>query len=216
MNCSEPLVIVVEDDDEVRSALAMMLQAVGIRVRAFSTAEDFLGNLSSVESVGPRCLILDVRLPGMSGLDLQLSINNLQPGLPTLILTGCADVPTAVHALKAGAFDFLEKPLNRGLLLQRIRNALELNARTNIEAVQERAMEMKINTLTTREREVLQLMLNGLKNKQIASTLGISIQTAAKHSVRILEKLDVDNVIQLAKAGRFLFSSPSQPQNGFL
>ena len=186
---SEPAtapIYLVEDDDAVRDALAMMLRAAGRTVETFESAESFVeqrGNASD------GCLVLDLRMPGMSGLELQDVLSERQSSLPILFLTGHGDVPSAVRAIKRGASDFIEKPVDDEKLLRAIDSALTQGTRPPLPAI--------VGTLTRREREVLDLILTGHQTRAIAQQLFISVKTVEFHRSRIHVKLKVSSMAEL-------------------
>lgn len=213
MKATETQVFVIDGDEDHRSELVKILSGDSISSRTFDSAEEFLDQFRSAAYTSPQCLIIDVQLPGMTGFEILETLATIQAWLPAIILTGCADVPMAVRAIKAGAFDLLEKPFNPRIVLDRIRHALRVDATRQREAHREWTVVENLCALTDREREVLRLMLDGARNKQIAMKLRISIQTAAKHSVRVLKKLKVDNAIQLARCGNSILNALSNIQN---
>lgn len=189
-----PLICVVDDDEAFRDSLHWLLESAGYRVAAFATAELFL------EAYRPgtgACLVLDVRMPGRSGLELQEEINRRGYIIPTIFVTGHGDVPMAVNAVKHGAFDFIEKPFKDEQLLALIDKAARLGAASQQERAQRLTAEARLATLTPREHEIMDLMIAGKKNKNIADELGISIKTVEIHRSRVMEKMDVDSVAEL-------------------
>ncbi len=193
---AEPTIFVVDDDDAMRESLEFLLESVGLKARAFAAAEDFL----DVFQAGTRgCLLLDVRMPGMGGLELQEALRAKGIDIPVIIMTGYADVPMAVRAMQAGALDFIEKPLNEQRLLERVRKAIEhekeLNrARDQIEPIRER-----IASLTPREHDVLKLVVAGCLNKQIARQLDLSMKTVEQHRARVMIKMEADSLAELVR-----------------
>ncbi len=197
----DALVFVVDDDVSVRDALAWLLRSRRLLSDVSDSAEAFQLKFSGVQPLGqPSCLLLDVRMPGLSGLALfdWMIERNLHRAMPVIFLTGHADVPTAVDAVKRGAFDFCEKPFSDNALVDRVEQALAqsrswLQANQKIEVLMGRQGE-----LTERERNVMQLVLEGLPNKLIADRLSISIRTVEVHRARVFEKMEVKSAVELA------------------
>ena len=196
MNAPLPatLVYVVDDDEAMRDSLRWLLESTGYRVSAYSSAEKFL---SAYKPDVAACVVLDVRMPRLSGLELQQELNRRGENLPIIFITGHGDVPMAVNAVKSGAFHFLEKPFKDEQLLALIEQAATLLTRP---APTGRCAAAKLATLTQREREVADLVVGGLKNKQIAEQLGISVKTVEAHRARAMEKMDVSSVAELVRA----------------
>ncbi|MDX3905100.1 MAG: response regulator transcription factor [Pigmentiphaga sp.] len=189
-------VFIVDDDEAVRDSLRWLLEANGYRVRAYDSAERFLAEYDP-EVIG--VLIVDVRMPGMTGLELQEQLIARKSTLPIVFVTGHGDVPMAVSTMKKGAVDFLEKPFNEADLRQIIANMLEqAHARAADEATR-RSYEALLARLTVREQQVLERIVAGRLNKQIADDLGISIKTVEAHRANIMEKLQVTTVADLMK-----------------
>jgi FixJ family two-component response regulator len=196
-NAPATLVYVVDDDDAMRDSLRWLLESTGYRVSAYSTAERFLaGYRPGVAS----CVVLDVRMPGLSGLELQQELNRRGEPLPIIFITGHGDVPMAVNALKSGAFHFLEKPFKDEQLLAVIEQAALLGTPAGGEAARARCAAARLATLTQREREVMDLVVRGLKNKQIAEELTISVKTVEAHRARAMEKMEVGSVAELVRS----------------
>ena len=191
------LVYVVDDDDAIRDSLRWLLESTGYRVAAYSTAERFL---SAYKPGVASCVVLDVRMPGVSGLELQQELSRRGESLPIIFITGHGDVPMAVSAVKSGAFHFLEKPFMDAQLLAIIEQAASLGGPTTAERAEGRCAAARLATLTQREREVMDLVVRGLKNKQIADALGISVKTVEAHRARAMEKMDVGSVAALVRA----------------
>ena len=189
-------VCVVDDDDAFRDSLRWLLESTGYRVAAYSTAERFLAGYKPGSA---SCLVLDVRMPGLTGLELQQELNRRGVTLPIIFITGHGDVPMAVNAVKSGAFDFLEKPFKDAQLLALIEQAASLGTSGSARA-QGRCAAARLATLTQREREVMELVVRGLKNKKIAEALGISVKTVEAHRAKAMEKMDVGSVAELVQA----------------
>jgi FixJ family two-component response regulator len=193
-------VFVVDDDSAMRESMALMLDQAGFRVRTFANAQTFL------ESCGPGdagCLVLDLRMPGMSGLDLQRTLTRLGYTLPIVFLSAFGDVPATVRAIQGGALDFLEKPVSMEVLIGRIRQSLGEDRRRRSLAAEEFRVRALYGQLTPREREVMDLAVKGLANKAIAAHLGISPRTVENHRARVMEKLGVGNIAELCQVAAF-------------
>jgi two-component system response regulator FixJ len=190
-------VYVVDDDEGVRESLRPLIESVGLRVETYASASAFLDDYQA-DTFG--CLLLDVRMPGMSGLELQETLATRGISLPVLVITGYADVPTAVRAMKTGALDFIEKPFNKQDLLEKIQRAIARDQQVK-EANEERASILaRIESLTPREAEVMGRVVAGQANKVIAIELDISKKTVEAHRARVMEKMGVRAVAQLVKA----------------
>jgi len=192
----EPTVFVVDDDRAMRESLSWLLDSVGLRVRSYATAADFLAEHDPAQ---PGCLVLDVRMPGMSGLDLQAELARRGVELPTIVITGHAEVSMAVRAVKAGAIDFIEKPFSDQLLLDRVRQALEIDLEAREARRRREDARRRLATLTAREREVLNLVVAGKANKEIASALGVSPKTVEVHRAHVMSKMCVDSLAELIR-----------------
>ena len=189
-------VFIVDDDAGIRSSLALLMETEQLQSACFASADAFLAACSPNPA---GCLILDVRMPGMSGLQLQdeLALRNIN--LPIIFLTGYADVPMTVGAMRKGAVDFLTKPINGGQLLARVHSALETDRLQREAAATRSLFEARVLKLTPREREVLMLALSGMPNKTISKELNISVRTTEGHRAQIFLKLGVDSLIELAQ-----------------
>jgi len=190
------VVHVVEDDAAMRDALLLLLLGAGIQTRGFTSAEEFL---QSDGHTDPACLLADVRLPGMDGLSLHRHLVALGAEPSVVMITGHGDVAMAVTALKAGALDFVEKPFDPAALLESVRNALHQASDTRRRRAAAREAEHRLRTLTEREREVLELLVQGHPNKGIAAKLGISARTAEHHRASIMEKTGARSLSRLLK-----------------
>lgn len=184
----------VDDQPEVRKALARLLGAAGYQVRAFGGADEFLASGAALE---PGCLLLDLSMPGMDGLALQRLLAERASLLPVIFLSGHGDLCSGVQAMKAGADDFLTKPVDETALLAAVQAALERNARARASRDSQAALQQRLASLTPREREVLPLLAEGMLNKQIAAALGTAEQTIKIHRSRILQKMQVRSVTAL-------------------
>lgn len=192
----EQLVYIVDDDDALRDSLIWLLESTGLKAQAFASAEEFLEAWSPSMS---GCLVLDVRMPGMSGLELHERLLARRSTLPVIFITGHGDVPMAVAALKRGAVDFVEKPFNDQEMVALIRRALSEERRRHDARLHEADAQRRIEQLTPREREVLDLIVAGRLNKQIADDLGISIKTVEVHRARVMEKMAVHSLAELVQ-----------------
>ena len=191
-----PLVYVVDDDDSMRRALCLLLNTVGYKTMAFSNPTEFLAHF---DPDAHACLVLDIRMPGMSGLELQQHLNRTGSMLPVLFITGHGDVPMAVQAMKEGAFEFIQKPFRDQDLLDRINHALQQDAE-NREIVARRAeVVRRLESLTPRERQVMAMVVDGSANKVIAIDLDLSERTVEIHRAKVMEKMGARSVAHLVK-----------------
>lgn len=191
-----PIVFVVDDQQAVRDSLRWLLESIGIPVRDYPTAEDFLRDYDPAH---PGCLILDVRMPGMSGLDLQEELASRGAELPTIVITAHAEVPMAVRAVKAGAVDFIQKPFSDQLLLDRVKQALEIDRQNREVRQRHEDAARRLAALTPREREVIVMVAEGRANKAIAAALGVAIKTVEVHRGRAMEKMQAENLAELIR-----------------
>jgi len=196
MSRDEPLVYVVDDDEAVRDSLTLLLKAVGLASQTFSSAAEFL-NHYDLEQHG--CLVADIRMPGMSGLDLQDELNQRGAQIPLIFITGHGDVPMAVDAMKSGALDFIEKPFRDQDLLDRVHQALTQDKERRSENSKTLAIRERLATLTPRETEVMERVVQGQANKVIAMDLGVSQRTVEIHRARVMEKMAVRSVAKLVR-----------------
>lgn len=190
----KPVVFIVDDDLGVRQMVARMVRSVELTPRAFESVRDFLDQLDHAQ---PGCVVLDVRMPGESGLDLQEHLARMHIRIPIIFITGHGDIPMSVRAMKAGAVDFLEKPFNDQALLDAIHAALTRDAEERQAESACADARARLETLTPREREVLALVVAGLANKQIAARLGTTEQTIKLHRGRVMSKMQADSVAEL-------------------
>lgn len=198
-----PVVYLVDDEDVVRDALAWLLRSRRLLSEGFGSAEafeEFLGRQAAPWPAAPSCLVLDVRMPGTSGLVLfeTLAQKKLLATLPVIFLTGHGDVPTAVAAVKRGAFDFVEKPFSNNALVDRVEQALAASAAALTERRAAGAVQRALAELTEREREVMRLVIDGKPNKLIADALAISVRTVEVHRARVFDKMNVKSAVELA------------------
>jgi FixJ family two-component response regulator len=197
MSAQKPTVFVVDDDASVRKALARSIQAADLNVKTFASAREFLDQ-GPPES--PGCLILDVRMPGLSGLDLQAELNSRNIRTPVVFIAGQGDIPTSVKAMRGGAVDFLTKPFKVSNLLGAIHQALHKEERLQASRAQQAEVQRRLQTLMPREREVLHLVVKGLLNKEIAAELGAAEKTVKIHRGRVMRKMQVQSVADLVRA----------------
>ena len=191
-----PTAYVVDDDESIRTLWHWLLESNGIAVQTFETAKEFI---DVYRHEGPACLVLDLRLPGMSGLELQTYLREKEIAIPIVFVTGHGDVPSAVNAIKGGAVDFVEKPFSYKAVVQIIRRALERDAQSMEERAQRSEYEERVATLTDREREVMRRVIEGKLNKVIADELDISVKTVEFHRARVMEKMGVSSVAALVQ-----------------
>ncbi len=197
MSESEPTVFVVDDDAGVRDSIHFLLRSVGLTSRTFASADEFL---EAYDDSLAGCLVLDVRMPGMSGLDLQARLNELGSKLPIIFVTAHGDVPMAVNAVKTGALDFVEKPFRDQELLDKIQEALVSDAESRSAQGEIEELLKRMDSLTPREREVMGLVVAGKANKNVARELGISQRTVEIHRARVMDKMGVRSLSMLVQA----------------
>jgi len=189
-------VFIVDDDEAIRNSLRLLLKSVGLAAVALPTAQEFL---SKYDPRQPGCLILDVRMPGMSGLELQEQLNVRGAMIPVIFITGHGDIPMAVEAMQQGAFDFLQKPFRDQDLIDRIQRALTKDQANRSELQEKSRVREHLQTLTPREREVLILVTSGKPNKIMAADLGVSQRTVEIHRARVMEKMHASSLAQLVR-----------------
>jgi FixJ family two-component response regulator len=189
-------VYVVDDDESVRKSLARLIRSVGLHVETYPSAQAFL---DTPRGDRPSCLILDLRLPGASGLELQSALGGAARTLPIIFISGVATVPASVRAMKGGALDFLQKPFDEAELLDRIGQALSRSHEARAEHARRAAVQRRLDALTPRERQVLELVVTGKLNKQIAAELGAAEKTIKIHRGRVMRKMQADSVADLVR-----------------
>jgi FixJ family two-component response regulator len=202
---SIPIIHVVDDDPSFRTAVTRLLRAAKFEVRGYGSAAEFLDSDSCAE---PGCILLDLQMPGASGFDLQQSLARMEERLPIIFLTGHGDIPASVRAMKAGAVDFLTKPVRREALLRAVQNALGVDAKGRAARAVLRELHDRYENLTPREREVLIHVVSGKLNKQIAYNLGTAERTIKAHRASIMDKLGVQSVAELARLAQELGIEP--------
>lgn len=193
---SEAIVYIVDDDKAIRESLQLLLKSVGFESRAYDSAEMFL---NEADLYSPGCLIVDIRMKGMSGLELQQLLNNKGSKLPVIIITGHGDVPIAVQAMKAGAIDFLEKPYDNDVLVSRIKQCLSEVSKSQDKSRLIAEAKTRLSRLTPRERQVMNLLVAGKHNKVIAKELSISVRTAEAHRAKVMKKLHAESLSDIVR-----------------
>ena len=196
MKQPDSVVFVVDDDSSVREAIKSLIRSVGLRVETFGTAQEFL---RSTRPDAPACVVLDVRLPGLSGLDLQHELTAHGINLPIIFITGHGDIPMSVRAMKAGALEFLTKPFRDQDLLDAIQQALERDRSARQQRSESAELRERLDSLTSREREVMGLVVSGLLNKQIAGELGTSEVTIKIHRSQVMKKMGAGSLAELVR-----------------
>ena len=191
------MVFLVDDDAAVRKALTRLIKSAGYQVQSFGSAREFLDSHVAVAETA--CLVLDIRMPGLSGMDLQNELHKTNAILPIIFITGHGDIPTSVKAMKAGAVDFLPKPVKDKDLLQAIEQALARAAIDRGRLAESQDIQRRLETLTPREREVMELVVTGMLNKQVAHQLGTVEKTIKVHRARVMEKMEVNSLAELVR-----------------
>jgi RNA polymerase sigma factor (sigma-70 family) len=202
---TKPTIFIVDDDPSVRESTELMLESVGFHVKTFVSAQDFLK--TDIEE-GPCCLILDVRMPGMSGLDLQEKLISAKTPLPVIFITGHGTVPMSVRAMKAGAVDFLQKPFEEQDLLDAIDRAITRQKERKVKENEVAELQQHLKALTPREYEVFSLLVTGMTNKEIAYKLGTSERTVKAHRAQIMQKMNAGSLADLVRLAEKLKTYP--------
>jgi len=187
-------IFVVDDEPDVRAALGMLIKSVGLKPEIYETPQDYL---DAYDPERPGCLVLDMRMPGMSGLDLQAKLASMGLHPPIIMISGHGEIPNAVQAVQSGAIDFLQKPVSDQLLLDRIQQALRLDTENRKNFIECRELEMRYTLLTPREREVLEGVIAGKLNKTIADELNVSTRTVEIHRAHVMEKMQAASLSAL-------------------
>jgi len=206
---SSATVFLIDDDASVRRALTRLIKSAGYQVEGFASAREFLDSGRPSEALG--CLVLDVQMPGFTGMELQRELRALDSHLPIIFITGHGDIPTSVRAMKAGAMDFLQKPVKDKDLLRAIEQALALARHDHAERQELEEIRSRIDILTPREREVMILVARGLLNKQVAFELGTVEKTIKVHRARVMEKMQVNSLAELVRLAEKVGLSEKSP-----
>jgi FixJ family two-component response regulator len=204
-----PTVFVVDDDPSIRESLSLLLSSVGYGIKTFASAKEFLE--SECAKSGPACLVLDIKMPGLSGLDLQKELKSRNYLIPIIFITGHGDIPMSVQAMKKGAVDFLSKPFDDSDLLDAVKEALTRDSQTRADFNEQKHILQRLDTLTTREHEVLTYLITGMLNKQIAFELNISERTVKAHRKQVLDKMGVNSIAELVRMTETVGVKPASP-----
>jgi RNA polymerase sigma factor (sigma-70 family) len=196
MDPAESTVFIVDDEPAIRKSLALLIQSVGLAAQAFGSADEFL---ASYDPRRPGCLILDVRMPRMSGLELQRALADRQVQIPIIIITGHGDMSVAVRGMRMGAVDVMEKPFNHQVLLDRVQEAIALDRKQREMRTQHESVRERLARLTPREREVMDLIVAGKSNKEAAAALGVSPKTVEVHRAHVMDKLQVSALAEMVE-----------------
>jgi FixJ family two-component response regulator len=196
MQESDAVIAIVDDDPSVREGLSSLIRSAGLQVEAFASAQEFLARPGAE---APSCLVLDLQLPGLSGLDLQKRMAEVGLEIPIVFLTGHGNIPASVQAMKAGAVEFLTKPFDEQDLLQAIQEAIERDRRTRQQHAEMRELQNRYESLTAREQEVMQQVVSGLLNKQVAAELNITEYTVKIHRGRVMRKMHAESLADLVR-----------------
>lgn len=192
----DPTVYIVDDDRAVRDSLRWLIESIGVKVETYESAIDFL---RAHDPERPGCIVLDVRMPGMSGLELHERLRRSDSCVPVIFITGHGDVPMAVRAMKAGAVDFVSKPFNDQALLDRVQQAIERDKQNRSKRAEHQEIYSRWSRLTPREREVMEMVITGHSNKSIAARLGVSSKTVEAHRAKFMEKMEAHSLPDLMR-----------------
>jgi FixJ family two-component response regulator len=206
---SVPTVFIIDDDPSARRGLTRLVRAAGLKAESFSSAGGFL---SSERRGGPGCIVLDVRMPEMTGPELQEELAGVDYSMPIVFISADSDVPTTARAMKKGAVDFLAKPIDKKDLLEAIRLSLEKDAENRSQWTEKNSIHERLQRLTTREHEVMTWVITGMLNKQIAAAMEISEETVKVHRGRTMQKLGVDSVAELVRLCEKAGIAPAEPR----
>lgn len=193
---ADAVVYVVDDDEGMRNGLTFLLRSAGLEARGFASAVEFL---ETAEPGMRGVLLLDVRMPEMTGPELQQELAERNVDIPTIFITGYGDVPTAVRTMQAGAADFIEKPFEASALLERVHKALSTEQKTHADRERQAVVEQRIERLTPRQRQIMEMVVSGLLNKQIAYELDISIKTVENHRAAIMDRMQAESLADLVR-----------------
>lgn len=207
MKEADPIVFVIDDDALIRDGIKSLIRSIGLRAETFASARDFM---QATRTDAPACLVLDVRMPGLSGPELQRQLTDAQIHIPIIFITGHGDIPMSVRAMKDGAMEFLTKPVRGQDLLDAVQNAIAKDRELRKERNELAEIQKRFNSLTPRETEVLGLVVSGLLNKQIADELGTSELTVKTHRAHVMEKTKADSLAHLVRMSEKLKSSLRQ------
>ena len=196
MNPHPATVFVVDDDEAVRNSLKLLLKSAGLAAQAAVSGQDFLATYDASQ---PGCILLDVRMPGMSGLEMQHELNLRGASIPVIFITGHGDIPMAVEAMQHGAFDFLQKPFRDSDLLERVQRALARDAEVRVRLRHTDRIRERLASLSPREREVLDLVTRGKANKMVAGDLGVSQRTVEIHRAHVMQKMEANSLAELVR-----------------
>ena len=197
MSDPTPTVFIVDDDSSIRESLSLLLSSAGYSVKTFASANEFLE--SERDTPGPACLVLDVKMPGLSGLDLQEELTSRNYSIPVIFITGHGDIPMSVQAMKKGAVDFLSKPFDDSQLLDAVKVALLKDSQARTDLNEQKHIMQRLDSLTTREHEILTYLITGMLNKQIAYELKISERTVKAHRKQVFDKMSANSIAELVR-----------------